>query len=226
MSIHDGHRERMKKRFRAEGLDSFSEIEVLELMLYYTIARRDTNVIAHELLKRFGSLSQVLEAPLEELQKVDGIGENTALYLHMVTQVGRIYMRNRAEKITVLPTLESCAEYLMPCFIGRKVEMVYLLCLDAKCKVLCCRKIAEGSVNTAGISVRKIVEQALAANASSAVLAHNHPGGLAIPSHEDVQTTIRVAEALRAVDVQLADHIVVADGDYVSMVQSGYRFEE
>jgi len=101
-----------------------------------------------------------------------------------------------------------------------------MLCLDAKCKVLCCKELGEGSVNTASISVRKVVETALAANATTVVLAHNHPSGIAVPSNEDVQTTRRIAAALHAVEIYLADHIVVADGDYVSMIQSGYRFDE
>ena len=99
---------------------------------------------------------------------------------------------------------------------------MFLLCLDAKCKMLCCKEVGEGSVNSASISVRRIVEIALAANATTVVLAHNHPSGLAIPSAEDVHTTERIAAALNAVEITLADHIVVADDDFVSMVQSGY----
>ena len=102
---------------------------------------------------------------------------------------------------------------------------MFLLCLDAKCKVLCCKEIGEGSVNSASISVRKVVETALAANATTVVLAHNHPSGIAVPSNEDIQTTQRIAAALYAVEIHLADHIVVAEGDYVSMVQSGCRFD-
>lgn len=226
MSVHNGHRDRMRQRFLQEGLDGFTDIQVLELLLFYCISRKDTNPIAHALLEQFGSLSQVLEAPVEKLCKVEGIGENAAVFLQLVTQVGRYYLTDRVSKIKVLPTLESCAEYMRPLFFGRKVEMVYLLCLDAKCKVLCCRKMAEGSVNSTGISVRKIVEMALAANASSVVLAHNHPGGLAIPSSEDVAVTRRVVAALQAVEIHFIDHIVVADDDYVSMVQSGYRFDD
>lgn len=226
MSVHNGHRDRMRQRFLQEGLDGFTDIQVLELLLFYCISRKDTNPIAHALLEQFGSLSQVLEAPVEELCKVEGIGENAAVFLQLVTQVGRYYLTDRVSKIKVLPTLESCAEYMRPLFFGRKVEMVYLLCLDAKCKVLCCRKMAEGSVNSTGISVRKIVEMALASNASSVVLAHNHPGGLAIPSSEDVAVTRRVVAALQAVEIHFIDHIVVADDDYVSMVQSGYRFDD
>ena len=114
---------------------------------------------------------------------------------------------------------------MLPFFFGRKVETVFLLCLDAKCKVLCCKEIGEGSVNAAGISVRRVVETALNAGASTVVLAHNHPSGLALPSAEDIQTTRRMAMALSAVEIHLADHIVVADGDYVSMVQSGHSFD-
>lgn len=222
MAVHDGHRSRMRERFLSEGLDSFTDIQVLEMLLFYCIPRKDTNPIAHSLLDHFGSLSQVLDATVEDLSKVEGMSQNSAAFLQLVTQVGRYYMTDRVSNVKILPSLESCAEYLRPFFFGRRVEMVYLLCLDAKCKVLCCRKIAEGNVNSTGISVRKTVENALSANASTVVLAHNHPGGLAIPSAEDVQTTLTVASALQAVEVKLADHVIFADDDYVSLVQSGY----
>ena len=225
MPIHDGHRERMKKRFLEEGLDGFTQIQALELLLFYCIPQKDTNPLAHALLDRFGSLSQVLEAPVEELRKVPGVGAHTAIFLHLITEAGRFYLVNRSSQESILPSLESCAEFMLPFFFGRKVETVFLLCLDAKCKVLCCKEIGEGSVNAAGISVRRVVETALNAGASTVVLAHNHPSGLALPSAEDIQTTRRVALALSAVEIHLADHIVVADGDYVSMVQSGHRFD-
>lgn len=225
MSTHDGHRARLRKRFMDEGLDHFTEIQALELLLYYAIPRVDTNPIAHALLEHFGSLSQVLDASVEELCKVKGIGENTAVYLHLITEMGRFYQVNRSSQVKILSTLESCAEYLVPFFFGRKVESVFLLCLDAKCKVLACKEVGEGSVNSAGISIRKIVETAIGVNATTVVLAHNHPSGLAIPSAEDVQTTRRIANALQAVEITLADHIIVADDDYVSMAMSNSRFD-
>lgn len=225
MSTHDGHRARLRKRFMDEGLDHFTEIQALELLLYYAIPRVDTNPIAHALLEHFGSLSQVLDASVEELCKVKGIGENTAVYLHLITEMGRFYQVNRSSQVKILSTLESCAEYLVPFFFGRKVESVFLLCLDAKCKVLACKEVGEGSVNSAGISIRKIVETAIGVNATTVVLAHNHPSGLAIPSAEDIQTTRRIANALQAVEITLADHIIVADDDYVSMAMSNSRFD-
>ena len=221
MSIHDGHRQRLKTRFREEGLDHFEEHEVLELLLYYTIPRRDTNPIAHELMNRFGSLSQVLDARPEELAKVDGMGDAAATFLSLITSVGRYYLVNRTMLETILPTLDKCGQYLVPFFHGRRNEMVYILCLDAKCKVLCCKEMGEGSVNSAGVPIRRIVETALGVNATSVILAHNHPSGFAFPSDEDVLTTRRVALALDAVEIQLVDHIIVSDDDFVSLAQSG-----
>lgn len=225
-SIHKGHRERLKKRFLEEGLDNFSDIQVLELLLFYAIPLRDTNPLAHTLLERFGSLSQVLDASVEELKKVPGISDHSATLLSLVTQLARYYQVNCAQRIECLTSLDACGAYMVPYFFGRSNETVFLLCLDAKCKVLCCKEVGEGSVNSASISIRKIVETALAANATTVVLAHNHPSGVALPSEEDVQTTRRVAAALNVVEIHLADHIVVADGDYVSMAQSGHRFSD
>ena len=225
-SVHKGHRERLKARFLETGLDSFTDVQALELLLFYAIPQKDTNPIAHALLDRFGSLSQVLDAPLEALKKVPGISDHSASLLRLVTELARFYQVDSAQRTEVLTSLDACGRYLVPWFFGRKVETVFLLCLDAKCKVLCCREIGEGSVNAASISVRKVVEAALSANATTVVLAHNHPSGVALPSADDVQTTRRIAAALSAVEVKLIDHIVVAEGDFISMVQSGYRFDE
>ena len=222
MEMHDGHRQRMRDRYIREGLDHFSDVQVLEFLLFYTIKRRDTNPIAHRLLNHFGSLAQVLEAPIDQLQKVEGIGPESAMLLHFANALGRYYIVNRAMQNKVLNTTEKCGEFLMSFFHGRRNETVFLLCLDAKCKMLCCREVGEGSVTSAAVSPRKVAEIALGCNATSVVLAHNHPSGIAVPSIEDVQTTYRVASALETVEILLADHIVVADGDYTSMLQSGY----
>lgn len=222
MSIHDGHRERLKERFRKEGLDHFDDLQVLELLLFYCVPRRDTNEIAHHLLKRFGTLAQVLDASAKDLERVPGIGANAAVFLNLINATGRRYQISKADSVTVLRTIEQCGQYLQPHFYGRKNEIVFMLCLDAKCKVLTCQEMGEGSVNSASVPTRKIVEQALAANATTVVLAHNHPSGLALPSADDIQTTKRLSVALEAVDVTLADHLVFSDEDFVSLVQSGY----
>ena len=124
-SIHKDHRQRVRERYLKEGLDGFSEVQVLELLLFYVIPRQDTNPIAHRLIDRFGSLYQVLEAPVEELEKVEGIGPNAALLLSLITAVARVYAVNRTEKQKILRTIEDCGEYLKSFFIGRRSEMVY-----------------------------------------------------------------------------------------------------
>jgi len=222
MSIHEGHRDRLKNRFRNEGLDNFDELYVLELLLFYCIPRKDTNPIAHRLLDRFGSLNGVLDATPEELEKVEGVNKSTSTFLSLIKQVGRYYQVKSAAPGEILRTVDQCGKYLVPYFFGRDTETVFLLCLDAKCKVLCCKKVGEGSVNSANVPVRRVVEIALGANATSVVLAHNHPTGLAIPSADDIQTTHRISAALDAVDITLVDHIVVSQDDFVSIVQSQY----
>lgn len=222
--IHSGHRNRLKQRYLAEGLDNFNQINVLELLLFYCIQRKDTNPLAHRLLNRFGSLSDVLNASAEELMQVDGVTEHVAIFLSMISDLNRYYLVNNATKVKILNTTEECCKYLVPFFENRKNETVFLLCLDAKCKVLCCKNMGEGSVNSANISIRKIVETAMNANASSVILAHNHPSGVAIPSSEDIRTTRQLYRALNLMDIILADHIIVAEGDSVSMVQSGCDF--
>ena len=226
MSVHEGHRQRLKDRFLLEGLDGFTEVQILELLLFYAIPQKDTNPIAHALLERFKTFSQVLDAPLEDLEKVEGVGKEAALFLKMIPSVTRHYMVDGAKQEVILDTFYKCGKYLENFFVGSRVEKVYLLCLDAKCKALCCLELCEGSVNSAGISVRKVVEKALAAKATSVILAHNHPSGIALPSAEDLQTTRRIAEGLRAVEIPLVDHIIVADGDHISMASSGHRYDE
>ena len=227
MSIHDGHRQRLKERFEKDGLDGFEPHQVMELLLFYCIPRKDTNDIAHELIDRFGSVEGVLEAPVTELKKVPGMGDASANFIRFLHEFDRYRQDHHNDRPVILNTVEQCGNFLVPKFHNRRNEMVFLLCLDAKCKVISCKEVGEGSVNSASISVRRLVEMALAANATSVVLAHNHPSGLALPSDEDICTTKRIAMALSAVEVQLVDHIVVADGDFVSMAQSGmYRAED
>ena len=226
-NVHSGHRQRLKERFLRDGLDNFEEHQVLELLLFYGIPQRDTNTIAHELIRKFGSLSRVLEATPEELQQVNYVGENVSTLFKLVTAVSRYYQVSCAMREVILNRIDDCGRYLTPFFYGRQQEMVYLLCLDAKRKVLACEKVGQGGVNSAGVPIRAVVETALKFNASTVILAHNHPSGLALPSREDVATTRRVALALDAVDVELTDHIIVADNDWISLAQSGlYRPEE
>lgn len=222
MGVHNGHRQRMRKRFLDHGIDNFDDHNVLEMLLFYSNARSDTNPLAHELIDHFGSLSAVFDAPMEELMAVKGVGENTALLIKFIPQVAKRYLICKSSFDNILNSTERAGEYLVPRFYAERDEVVYMVCLDSKLKVLNCRMLCRGSVNSAGISIRKIVETALAYNSANVILAHNHTSGIAIPSKEDQITTRKIGLALKAVDINLRDHIVVGNDDYVSMADSGY----
>lgn len=221
MGEHDGHRERLRKRFLTHGLDVLQDHEVLELLLFYALPRKDTNDLSRKLLKHFGSISAVLEAPLSELKAFDGIGDHAAVLLHLITPLSRRYLLSRHDKGICLSTTQACGEYLLPYFFGATEEMVYILCLDAKCKVLACRLLHKGSVNSAAVSLRKAAEIAIGCSATSVVLAHNHPSGLALPSKADEETTMLLRNTLEPLEIMLIDHIIVAENDFVSMADNG-----
>lgn len=221
MGIHDGHREKMRQRFLTTELHGFADHEALELLLFYAIPRRDTNALAHQLLERYGSLEAVFSAPAEDLQKVEGMGESAALLLRLVPLLAE-KCRVRDKGPVILNSTEKAGNYLLRRFEGKNYELVYELCLDRKGKLLVSKLLTEGDVNGAELNIRKLVENALLANASAVILSHNHPSGIALPSGEDFATTDRVQAALSGVGIQLVDHIIVADGDFVSMRDSGY----
>ena len=221
MGIHDGHREKMRRRFLETGLEGFADHEALALLLYYAIPRRDTNPTAHALMERYGTLSAVLSAPVEDLQKVEGIGGSAAVLLSLVSRINRKARLADAAQETVINSTERAGAYLLERFAGETREVVYLMCLDRKGKLLACKRLADGDVASADLNIRKVVETALLTSASAAILSHNHPSGVALPSPEDTGTTLQVREALRTIGVELVDHIIVADRDFVSMADSG-----
>ena len=217
MAGHEGHRDRMKKRFLRHGLSSFDDHNVLELLLFYAVPRQDTNALAHRLLDTFGSLDKVFEALPEELMSVSGIGENAAALIRLVPEVTKrcLIVQESAEKI--LADRASIGRYLVPRFMNQRTEVVMLLCLDSKMRVLDCRQIGSGGLNSASFSIRDIVQQCLLRNARYAVLAHNHISGVAIASSEDVYTTREVKRALDLIGVKLLEHFIVTGEDYAAL---------
>jgi len=220
MGVHDGHRQRKKEQFRQHGLDSFADHEALELLLFYAIPRKDTNPIAHALMERFGSLEQVLAAPVEELAQVPGVGESAATLIKLVPSLTRKARQSSAAKEKVLDTTERIGQFFLEQFVAQQEEVMYQLCLDAKGRMLSCQKVSQGDVAAVSLNLRKIVENALRSNAVMVALAHNHPSGVAFPSRDDIVTTTQIRDALETIHVRLVDHIIVADDDFISMRQS------
>lgn len=219
-TVHAGHRERVRERFRKGGLNGFADHEALELLLYYAIPRQDTNSIAHALIKRFGNLAGVFSAPVEALTEVEGVGGSTAVLLRLVPLAAQRARLEEAE--VILNSKGSIGDYLLELFSQERNEAVYQLCLDRKGKLLSCKRLGEGSACAVNLDVRKLVENALLSAATSVILAHNHPSGVALPSTADQAATDRAKAALEAIGVALADHIIVADDDFVSFSESGY----
>lgn len=224
MGLHDGHRKRMKGEFLARS-ETFPDHKLLELLLFYANPRGDVNPTAHELLSRFGSLAGILDATPEALQTCPGVGEHATTLFRACKELGRRYDARRASMDEIVDSARDAAGVLRPCFYGARSEMVYLLCMDGKGKLLGTPRVGEGNVNAAEIMTRKVVETALNHNAAQVILAHNHVSGLALPSGEDTATTLYLREVLRQVGVVLADHMIFVDDDMVSMRDSGYLKE-
>ena len=220
MGLHDGHRQRKKAQFLQQGLDGFADHEVLELLLYYAIPRRDTNELAHRLLQTFGSLRSVLSASPEELQKVEGVGENVAVFLTLLPAL-ESRMRQDIFRDRILNSVESAGAFFLYLLASERREVLYQVNLDVKGKLLNYRRLSSGTAAMTPVSVREVMENALHADASRVLLGHNHPSGVALPSEEDRQVTLQIQQALATLDIVLSDHIVVADGDFVSMAASG-----
>lgn len=224
-NIHEGHRKRMKERFMKSGLDDFAPHNVLEFLLFYSIPRGDTNPIAHRLIDAFGSLSGVFDATPEELMKVSGVGESTAILISMIPQMARKYLEDKADAVNVVGGCGDIGAYFLPKFVGRTNEALMMVSIDNKNKVISCSVVAEGTVDSAKVSRRKVMEEAMKVKATRVILAHNHPRGVAVPSAEDVAMTREIGRLFAQVGIELVDHIIIADDDYVSMAASGFAIK-
>ena len=210
----------MKERFLREGIANFEPHNVLELLLFYSIPQKDTNETAHRLIERFGSLSAVFEAPFSELIKVDGVKEHSATLIKLVPELAQRYVSEACGiNGNILPTMDDVGKYFTAKYIGVTKEIVYLLLLDNKYKVLDCVKIHEGSVNSSAITMRTLIEAAIETKASYAVLAHNHPGGIPVPSSDDLFTTRETQRAFSLIGVDFPGHMLVAGDKYVNLIE-------
>lgn len=210
----------MRSLFLQSGLDGFSDHNILELLLFYTIPQGDTNVTAHNLIDAFGSLQGVLDAPLEELCKVKGVGQYTATFLTLLPELCRKYMTGKTPTDVSLSDPDAVKKFVNSLFIGETTECVYLLSFSANGQKIGCNKVSLGTLSTVQLDRRTLLETAFRSNATHVILAHNHPDGIAAPSSEDVASTRDIANTFAGVNIHLADHIIVAGNDCFSMAES------
>ena len=222
-NAHKGHRENVRRRYLAGGLEVFAPHEILEFLLYYSIPRRDTNPIAHRLLDTYGSLSRVLAAPVEELQTIEGVGERTAALLSLTFQISRWMRMDDMRRDGVhFQSAQSVGEYLQEVFEGKAYETVYELCLNRRGDLLMSYCLTNGNICAVSTDIRLLVKNAMACDCAAVIIAHNHPGGDALPSDEDITATRAIEDAFRKVNIKLYDHIIVGSGDFVSLRESGF----
>ena len=216
---HEGHRQRMKDRFLSGGLSSFSDHEIVELLLFYALPYRNTNDLAHTLVNHFGGWTQVLAANYADLLEVPGVTPHVATLLTLTGQAAQRYHRDVTGIVQQLFDTQMIAEYVIPWFLSEREESVLMVSLDNKRKLLNTTRLFRGSVNSAQFNVRLAVQQALRDNATQVVLAHNHPNGYAFPSTADVTTTQYVAKVLAPLDIRLIEHVIVSEGDCLCISQ-------
>ena len=221
MTMHAGHRRRLRERFCLEGLENFQPHEVLELLLFYARARGDVNPLAHRLLDTFGSLKGVLEAPVDQLCAVDGIGEETATLISLMVPMFRRYELCICEEKRKLTRYSDVHEYCSALLTGLRKERFYVISLSSQMKLLGQRIVGEGTLSEVPAYPRLVVETALNHNAYGVILCHNHPSGEATPSIGDVDVTRELEVMLSRLGIVLVDHIIVSDGKTYSMANHG-----
>ncbi len=218
-NVHKDHRSRVRKKFLNNGLDNFEIHEALEFLLFYCVPYKNTSELSHRLIDAFGSLSAVFDAPYDALRSF-GLTETQATFLKAIPEFARLYIDDKHNNSGKVVNYDTLADSILRKFIGRENENVLLLLLDAKGKEVFCGIVSKGSLNDTNLPIRKIVDFSLRFNAKSAVIAHNHPSGVALPSREDLEATVNIKSALDLIGVRLIDHFIVADNDCVSLSQS------
>lgn len=216
-----GHRERIRAKFAASGLEPLADHEVLELLLTYAIARRDTKPLAWALIKQFGSLGEVLDADPAALAAVKGVGKGTAAFLKLVRALFTRYSLEELRQSAIIRSPEQVVKYCKASLAGRSEECLELIYLSVRNTVIRAETVALGLIDRVSISPRKIVECALAAKASAVILVHNHPSGDVTPSLEDILLTQEVVEAARLLGISVYDHIIVGRQAYYSLKANG-----
>jgi len=220
-----GHRERLRKRFRKAGVEGLHDYELLELLLTYALPRKEVKPMAKDLMKRFGSLSGVLDASLKELEEMPGLGPTSAILIRLVKDLFGEYLAEGIKKKDLLTSPQAAVNFSRVKLAGFPYEVFMVIYLNTKNEVIDYETIHEGTVDRAVIYPRRIIESALAHHAAGLLLVHNHPSGHIEPSEDDKQITRTIIEAARTMDIRVLDHIIVTKNGYFSFMEKRLLLE-
>jgi len=220
-SDHKGHRERLKKKYRASGIDAFHDYEALELLLCYAVRQEDVKPPAKALLRTFGSIKGVLDADFSELEKISGIGPSSSVALKLVKDLCSLYLKQQAMEKSQITCTSELLNYCKTALGGLKDEQFRVIYLNAQNRIIDDEIIQEGIVNQAVVYPRKVLENALRCKASAIILLHNHPSGHIRPSDADIRLTRTIQETAKALDILVHDHIIIGENRFFSFREEG-----
>ncbi|MEK7373639.1 MAG: DNA repair protein RadC [Thermodesulfobacteriota bacterium] len=216
-----GHRKRLKQKFMTSGMDAFHDHEVLELILTYAIPQQDVKDLAKDLLAKFGSLKGVVDAEIDDLEKVKGIGEHTAILFKLVKEIAALYLKQRAKEKRQVSCTTELLDFCRTVMGAKKDEEFCVIYLDAQNQIIEFETIQKGIVNQAVVYPRQVLESALKKKASAIILAHNHPSGHVRPSDADIRLTKTIQETAKVLDILVHDHIIIGENRFFSFREEG-----
>lgn len=222
-NLHEGHRKRLRNRINSMPWQDLEEYVLMEYLITIAHKRDDTNVIAHRLIDEFGSIANVCEAPVENLKKIQGVGEVTATFLHSLPKLLSIYKGSKIKERPVLSTPSQVFQFFGKTFNHMPNEELHLILLDMNSKLISTKIIARGDANSVGFKLCDIPQQAVLVGAKLAILIHNHPDSNPTPSDEDIQVTYQLYSSLSSCGVTLIEHLIVCqdDDNYYSFSLNG-----
>jgi DNA repair protein RadC len=216
-----GHRKRLKDRFSQAGLESFKDYEVVEFILTYALAQKDTKLLAKDLVRIFGSLRGIVEAPVEKLKEVKGLGEHSALLFKLIKAASERYLRDRIIKSqNVITSPGDLLTYCQSRMGWLKDEQFRMIYLNTRNQVIEEEVLQEGTVDQTVVYPRKVMESAIRLKATALILVHNHPGGSPYPSPEDRELTRTLAQAAKNLQIKIHDHLIIGQEGHFSFLEN------